>query len=93
MSNVRTGAVASVAQHPIREFIEHGIRVTVNSDDPPMFGTDMNNEYIQLHEQLGFTVPELFQLSLNTVDSAFLQEKEKVTLRERFINEYTALTE
>ena len=79
VSNVRTGAVASVADHPIREFIEHGIRVTVNSDDPPMFGTDMNNEYIQLHEQLGFTVPELFQLSLNAIDSAFLTEKEKVT--------------
>ena len=52
-----------MADHPIREFIEHGIRVTVNRDDlPPMFSTDMNNEYIQLHEQRGFTVPELFQL-------------------------------
>jgi adenosine deaminase len=93
VSNVRTGAVASVAQHPIREFIDNGIRVTVNSDDPPMFGTDMNNEYIQLHRQLGFTVPELFQLSLNAVDSAFLPEEEKATLRKRFVDEYTALTE
>jgi adenosine deaminase len=93
VSNVRTGAVASVAQHPIRDFIDNGIRVTVNSDDPPMFGTDMNNEYIQLHEQLGFSVPELFQLSLNAVDSAFLPEIEKETLRERFVDEYTALTE
>jgi len=93
VSNVRTGAVASVADHPIRKFIDHGIRVTVNSDDPPMFGTDMNNEYIQLHEQLGFTVPELFQLGLNTVDSAFLPEKEKDSLRKRFIDEYVALTE
>ncbi len=92
VSNVRTGAVASVADHPIREFIKHGIRVTVNSDDPPMFGTDMNNEYIQLHRQLGFTVPELFQLSLNAVDSAFLPEKEKATLRERFVDEYASLT-
>ncbi len=57
-----------------------------------MFGTDMNNEYIQLHEQLGFTVPELFQLSLNAVDSAFLPEKEKATLRERFVDEYASLT-
>lgn len=93
VSNVRTGAVASVADHPIREFINSGIRVTVNSDDPPMFDTDMNNEYIQLHRQLGFTVPELFQLSLNAVDSAFLPEKEKATLRERFVDEYAALTE
>jgi adenosine deaminase len=93
VSNVRTGAVASVAQHPIREFIDNGIRVTVNSDDPPMFGTDMNNEYIQLHQQLGFSVPELFQLSLNAVDSAFLPENEKATLREKFVDEYAALME
>jgi len=93
VSNVRTGAVASVAQHPIREFIDSGIRVTVNSDDPPMFGTDMNNEYIQLHRQLGFTVEELFQLSLNVVDSAFLPEEKKETLRERFVNEYAKLME
>ncbi len=93
VSNVRTGAVASVARHPIREFIDNGIRVTVNSDDPSMFGTDMNNEYVQLHRQLGFTVPELFQLSLNAVDSAFLPEKERATLRERFVDEYAALTD
>ena len=93
VSNVRTGAVASVAQHPIREFIDSGIRVTVNSDDPPMFGTDMNNEYVQLHRQLGFTVEELFQLSLNAVDSAFLPWEEKAALRDRFVDEYAALTE
>jgi adenosine deaminase len=93
VSNVRTGAVASVADHPIREFIDNGIRVTVNSDDPPMFGTDMNNEYIQLHEQLGFAVPELFQLSLNAVDSAFLPEPKKAKLRERFVDEYARLME
>jgi len=92
VSNVRTGAVASVADHPIREFIDNGIRVTVNSDDPPMFGTDMNNEYIQLHRQLGFTVPELFQLSLNTVDSAFLPENKKAELRDRFMKECARLT-
>ena len=56
-----------------------------------MFGTDMNNEYLQLHRQLGFTVPELFQLSLNAVDSAFLPEREGATLRERFVDEYAAL--
>jgi adenosine deaminase len=93
VSNVRTGAVASVADHPIREFIDNDIRVTVNSDDPPMFGTDMNNEYIQLHEQLGFTVPELFQLSLNAVDSAFLSEPKKAALREKFVDEYVKLME
>ena len=92
VSNVRTNAVPSVREHPVRAFYDSGIRVTVNSDDPSMFGTDMNNEYVQLHEQLGFTVPELFQISLNAVDSAFLPDGEKVRLRERFHEEIDRLT-
>jgi len=92
MSNVRTNAVPSVREHPVRTFYDGGIRVTVNSDDPSMFGTDMNNEYVQLHAQLGFTVPELFQISLNAVDSAFLPDEEKMRLRGQFHEEIERLT-
>jgi adenosine deaminase len=53
----------------------------------------MNNEYVQLHQQLGFTVPELFQISLNAVDSAFLPDEEKARLREQFHEEIEGLTE
>ena len=93
VSNVRTNAVPSVGEHPVRTFYDSGIRVTVNSDDPSMFGTDMNNEYVQLHEQLGFTVPELFQISLNALDSAFLSDEEKIRLRTNFHEEIDRLTE
>jgi adenosine deaminase len=93
VSNVMTGAVPSISEHPIREFLEQGIRVTVNSDDPSMFGTDMDNEYLQLHRELGFTVPELFQLSLNAVDSSFLPEEDRNSLRETFIKEYNELVD
>ena len=92
VSNVRTNAVPSVREHPVRAFYDSGIRVTVNSDDPSMFGTDMNNEYVQLHEQLGFTVPELFQISLNAVDSAFLPDEEKMKFRKKFHEEIDRLT-
>jgi len=44
-SNVATRAVASLEEHPIREFREAGVVVTINSDDPPMFGTTLNREY------------------------------------------------
>jgi len=91
VSNLRTGVVNKIKDHPIREFINKGIRVTVNSDDPSMFGTDMNNEYIQLHREIGFTVPELFQISLNAVDSSFLPETRKLQLRDDFINSYQSL--
>ncbi len=53
----------------------------------------MNNEYIQLHQQLGFTVPELFQISLNGIDAAFLDEEIKSQLRSSFLSEYDQIIE
>jgi len=44
-SNIATRAVATLADHPIRAFRDAGVTVTVNSDDPPMFGTSLNREY------------------------------------------------
>jgi len=91
ISNVRTRTVPSLRQHPIRRFLEHGIKVSVNTDDPSMFGTDMNNEFLQLHHQLGFEVSELFGLSLNSVDSLFVNEERRVRMRESFMREYERL--
>jgi adenosine deaminase len=91
VSNLRTGAIKSIEVHPIRTFMENGIRVTVNSDDPPMFGTDMNNEYLTLHRGLDFTPEELFKISLDAVDSAFLPEKERRRLRWEFIKTYESI--
>jgi len=80
-SNLRTGVIPSLQKHPIRTFFDNGIRVTVNTDDPSMFNTDMNNEYLQLHRQLNFTVSELFDLTLNALDSSFLPETVKFSCR------------
>ena len=44
-SNIATRAVATLDEHPIRAFRDAGVTITVNSDDPPMFGTDLNREY------------------------------------------------
>jgi aminodeoxyfutalosine deaminase len=44
-SNLATRAVESLDDHPLRTFVEAGVPVTINSDDPPMFGTDLNTEY------------------------------------------------
>lgn len=91
ISNVKTGVVSSLQQHPIRAFLDRGITVTVNTDDPSMFCTDMNNEYLQLHKSLGFAVPELFKLSLNAVDSSFLPEERRMAMHESFVKEYQRL--
>jgi aminodeoxyfutalosine deaminase len=44
-SNIATRAVSTLEEHPIRAFRDAGVTITVNSDDPPMFGTDLNREY------------------------------------------------
>ncbi|MGX1117663.1 adenosine deaminase [Streptomyces ambofaciens] len=52
-SNIATRAVRTLDEHPIKEFTRAGVLVTVNSDDPPMFGTDLNNEYAVAARLLG----------------------------------------
>jgi adenosine deaminase len=93
VSNLRTNVIASIGEHPIREFMERGIKVSVNSDDPSMFNTDMNNEYLALHRKLSFTVPELYRISLNALETSFLPEDRKAQLRETFQREYGRLAQ
>lgn len=87
-SNVRTRVVSSLEEHPIRAFFDRGLSLTVNSDDPTFFGTDMNHEYLQLHEVLGFSLEELMSISLNALRVSFIDSEEKLKLREVFESEY-----
>lgn len=90
-SNLKTGVINKWELHPIRTFYEKNLSVTVNSDDPSMFNTDMNNEYLYLYRRLNFKIPELFKLSLNAVDSSFLPEREKTRMHKSFVKEYEHL--
>jgi adenosine deaminase len=92
VSNVRTGVVKSIQDHPIREFFDKGLLVTVSSDDPSLFHTDLNNEFIQIHNHLGFSMQELFQLSMNGIETAFIDEGKKTELRDSFSKEYSRIT-
>ena len=83
ISNYRLKIVPANQPHPIRQLLSAGLRVTLNSDDPPMFGTNLTNEYLTLGRQ-GFTWPELWQLNLNALESSFLPEAEKAALRQQW---------
>ncbi|MFX1369734.1 MAG: adenosine deaminase, partial [Promethearchaeota archaeon] len=87
VSNVRTRVVESIGEHPIREYFDKGLLVTVNSDDPSFFHTNMDNEYIQLGKHLGFCMEDLFQLSLNAIEASFLSTKSKDKMRDAFHRE------
>jgi aminodeoxyfutalosine deaminase len=76
-SNVRTGVCASFAEHPLRRYFDAGLLVTLNSDDPAFFGSDVANEYLLAHTVQGFTREELRQLAANSIRASFLPEQEK----------------
>lgn len=78
-SNVRTGVCASFAQHPLRRYFDAGLLVTLNSDDPAFFGSDLANEYLLAHVEHGFTREELRQLAANSMRASFLPDLAKAT--------------
>ena len=78
-SNVRTGVCASFAAHPLRRYFDAGLLVTLNSDDPAFFGSDIANEYLLAHTEQGFTREELRQLAANSIRASFLPETQKTS--------------
>ncbi len=70
-SNVATGAVPSLAAHPIRQLVEAGVTVSVNSDDPPMFGTTLSQEYGLAAELLGLDERGVAELARAAVRMSF----------------------
>lgn len=80
ISNVQTGATRSIETHPIRPYYDRGVVVTVSTDNRMMSGTNLTDEYWRLHESLGFTWPELVDLTRMGFQSAFLPYPEKIAL-------------
>lgn len=76
-SNVRTGVCPSFAGHPLRRYFDMGLLVTLNSDDPAFFGSDLAHEYLLAHTQQGFSQDELRRLAANSFHASFLPEMEK----------------
>jgi aminodeoxyfutalosine deaminase len=62
-SNVRTGAVASLAEHPLPRLVEAGVRCSISTDDPAMFGTDLSSEY-EVAQSLGVSPRAAYEAGL-----------------------------
>jgi adenosine deaminase len=90
-SNVKTGVCPSVEAHPIKEYFQQGLMVTVNSDDPTMFNTSINQEYQGLIQQVGFTVVELRHLTTNSIQASFMSEENKQAMKSQFDGEWQRL--
>ncbi|KOX35806.1 MULTISPECIES: adenosine deaminase [unclassified Streptomyces] len=79
-SNIATRAVATLDEHPIKRMVDAGVLVTVNSDDPPMFGTDLNTEYAVAARLLGLDERGLAALAKNAVEASFLDTAGKARI-------------
>jgi len=90
-SNVQTKAVPSFADHPLRTYFDAGLVVTLNTDNRLISGTTLTDEYWLAHRHLGFTWPELKQLTLMSFESGFLHYREKLELLARVRDQISAL--
>jgi adenosine deaminase len=90
-SNLCLGVAATYEEHPIRWLWDQGLYVTVNSDDPPMFSTDLVREIQALVDHLAFSVDEVEQLALNALRASFLPAERKRAMEGEFLAEFARL--
>ena len=73
-------AVASYEAHPVRRYYERGIAISINTDDPKMFGNSLAEEYRLLIEEKGFTPAEIKEVILESIEMAWMSENSKQQL-------------
>ncbi|HZP01889.1 MAG TPA: adenosine deaminase [Terriglobia bacterium] len=76
-SNVCTGLIGRLGDHPLPRMLQEGLLVTLNSDDPAMFGTSLSAEFLGVAKEFGFSPALLTQLSINAARASFLTSEEK----------------
>ncbi len=84
VSNLRTGVVRSLDEHPVRRYFQRGIVVTINTDDPKMFGNSLAGEFRLLEERLGFSRDDIRTLILQGIQASWLPQDRKQKLIEAF---------
>lgn len=90
-SNVRLGVVASYGDHPVRRLIDAGCVVTLNTDDPVLFGTSLTREYLLAVEQCGLSLDQVRAAILAAVRSSYLGAAEKAAMLADFTAEFARL--
>jgi aminodeoxyfutalosine deaminase len=87
-SNLRTGCCANIAEHPVRDYFDQGMMITLNSDDPAMFGTSLTHEFQLAQDSFSFTDEHLRELARNSFEASFLPPEKKL----QFLNLFDAAT-
>src|SRR5580704_410922 len=83
-SNLRTGVCPTIAEHPVRNYFDQGVMVTLNTDDPAMFATSLSREYQLAQDAFGFTDEHLRELARNSFEASFLPAEKKLQFLDLF---------
>jgi adenosine deaminase len=90
-SNICLGVFPSLQAHPFRGLYEAGVPLTVNSDDPPLFNTTLNDEVALLASAFNFDIPAIDDLLLNGIHHSFLPPERKQEMEQAFRREMAEL--
>jgi len=77
LSNVKLRVFDTIKDHNIKRLYDRGIKVTISSDDPSYFKSQINDNYEALYKDLGFSEQDLYQITKNAFEAAFLDEEKK----------------
>jgi len=84
-SNYLTNSVPMIEAHPLKKLFDLGVRVTINSDDPEVLETNVNNEYRIAHEIIGMSMDDIKTCNRFAYESSFIPEGEKKKVEKHFI--------
>ena len=79
-SNLRTGCCKDLRNHPVKQYFEEGLMITLNSDDPPFFGANLLDEYLLVHREFEFSLEQMRELAANSIEASFLKPERKLHL-------------
>ena len=82
-SNLRTGAVSDLADHPARRLLDQDVSITINTDNPGLFAVDLTNQLQVCVERLGFSEDDLRRVTSNAIDASFVDDRTKAAIRRR----------
>ena len=85
-SNYLTNSVRSIEEHPLKKLFDLGVKVTINSDDPEVLETNLNNEYRIAHEILGMSMEDIATCNRFAYEASFLPEREKKRFWEKYFS-------
>jgi adenosine deaminase len=85
-SNYLTNSVRTIEEHPLKKLFDLGVKVTINSDDPEVLETNLNNEYRIAHEILGMELDEIRLCNRNACEASFIADDKKKKIWDKYFD-------